>query len=830
MESVATQAHTVTNVHALLNQSAARFGDNTAVVHRSSSFYVKWSYAQLKIDAERMADYLQRRGLKKGDRVLIWGPNSPQWVITLFGCFAAGLVAVPLDVRSGPEFVERVIAKSRPSYAVVGREMEAAHSIEIPKTCLEDIESNFDRCKTPTGVDVRADDLAELVFTSGTTGDPKGVMLTHGNLLANLASIGQIIRGKPSYRVLSILPLSHMFEQTASLFMAIRCGASVTFTSSLQPTILFRMMQDRKVTTLLLVPQALDLFMKGIETEVRRQGKTRTWATMMRVASVLPRRLRRLLFRSVHARFGGSLDFIVAGGAPLEPDLGRKWSRMGVKVLQAYGATEASPAISIHSLEDPRFDSVGRPVPGTQVQIAEDGEVLVRGANIMQGYWEAPEETKAALENGWYKTGDMGYFDDEGYLHLKGRKKEMVVLANGMNVYPVDIESVLLKHPNVRDAAVVGMQHRGSPRIHAFLLLDDPEAGQGVIDWANHQLSDHQHVRSFTVWHEDDFPRTHTRKVKKQDLVASMSTPVAPARAREEAPREAQAEAPSVEALVAEVAGVEAAGVASDHSLEGDLGIDSLKRVELLAALEARLGVALDERHVHPDLTVRELRRLAGAGSSQSPQRLPTWGMSWWCCRFRGVLQRAVIFPLIRGAYRVEVNGHRSLASARGPVVYAANHSHQFDSGIILKAFPSPVRRHLAIAAAGELWSSRFWGTVNPLLGNAFPFSRAGSKANLDYLGGLLNSGWSVLMYPEGKVTVGGPIQPFKQGIGMIAQQARVPVVPVRLRIQTMGFPWQVPILRRGAIEVVFGEPMTFSAASSQTEIAQAVSAAVHAL
>ena len=376
------------------------------------------------------------------------------------------------------------------------------------------------------------------MFTSGTTGDPKGVMLTHRNLTANVEGITQYITVARSSRLLSILPLSHMYEQMGGLFMTLYSGGSVTYPTSRQPTVLSRTMRERKITTMLLVPQALELLMNGIEREVSRQGKERLWARLLSIAERIPFGLRRHVFRTVHKQFGGKLDLIVSGGAALDGDLGRKWELLGVKVLQGYGATEASPVISNHTMDERRPESTGRPLPNVQVRISEQGEILVKGENVTPGYYNAPEETAKAFEDGWYKTGDLGYFDDDGFLHIQGRIKDMIVLSSGQNVYPQDIQSILARHPSVVDTVVVGLPRGASVEVHAVLILNDPNAARQAVDWTNSQLAEHQRVRGFTVWPNEDFPRTphaqgtepgrHRRHPSRRRPIGASDTPAHP--------------------------------------------------------------------------------------------------------------------------------------------------------------------------------------------------------------------------------------------------------------------------------------------------------------
>ena len=816
-----------------LEQKAQEFGDRPALFFKPGFRYQKWSYQDIWEGAGRVASLLQQRGISQGDRVLLWGPNCPQWVLSFFGCIRAGVIVVPLDLRSSQDFVETVSSKTRAKMAFVSRVTPDTHTeLGLPEVMFEELEELCHGLGPPEEVDLSPDDLVEVMFTSGTTGDPKGVMLSHKNLMSDLNSTIQYVPGEPTDRLMSILPLSHMFEQMGGLFIVLRVGANVTYPTSRQPTVLFRTMRERKVTLLLLVPQALELFMKGIEREVRNQGKERLWSVLMGVARRTPFRLRRILFRQVHKKFGGSLDLIFAGGAAVDPEIGEKWGLLGVNVIQGYGATEASPVISAHPVTKPRFDSAGLPLPGVDMKIAEDGEVLLRGDNITSGYWEAPEQTDAVFEDGWYKTGDQGIIDENGFLHLKGRKKDMIVLASGQNVFPEDIEALLKKHPSLRDSVVVGLPKGADTEVHAVFIMDQPEEAPDVVSWANAQLNEHQQVRGHTVWTEEDFPRTHTLKVKKRVVVDALVGAEKPAPAAIQPAGKPQDGGVTLHRLVAEIGGLASEEIEAAKSLGGDLNLDSLKRVELLSAVEAELGVYLDESQVGADTTVQQLEEMLVAGSA-SPQnfKFPAWGMSLWCRIVRGAIQRSVVFPLVRMTYRVRVLDQDRVDTVKGPVMFASNHILGLDNPVLIKAMPLRWRRRMAIAGAAYLWRSPIWAVLNPLLGNGFPLAKDGPvRPSLENLGNILDRGWSVLIYPEGELTVGGPMKPFLDGTGLVAVEGKIPVVPLRVNVESMGRPSVFPFLRRGEVEVRFGEPVTFEPGTSYQDATATIEAAVRAL
>ncbi|MDE0230278.1 MAG: AMP-binding protein [Spirochaetaceae bacterium] len=817
-------------VNDFLDDIVRRFGDRPALLFKPGFRYRVWSYRALRHACAQVSALLRERGVGKGDRVILWGPNAPHWVFAFFGCLRIGAILVPLDVRSTADFVRQVIAKTAPSLAFTAHATGGDTALGLPAILFEDLEGLIYDRPAAEPASLAGDDLAEIMFTSGTTGDAKGVLLTHGNLMANLHSVQQVIPGDASFRMLSLLPLSHMFEQMGSLFAGLGCGASITFVTSRQPAILLKTMQERRINMMLLVPQALDLFMKSIEREVANRGKEHAWQLLMKLARRLPVALRRLLFRQVHARFGGHLRIVVSGGAALDQALGEKWHLLGVSVLQGYGATEASPVISCHSLTEARFDSVGRPVPGVDVRIADTGEIQVRGPNITQGYWQAPEQTAAAFDGDWYKTGDIGFIDDAGHLHIRGRVKEMIVLANGQNVFPEDIEAVLHRIPAVTDATVVGLKQGQDTQVHAVFLLEEPERAPRIVAEANRELAEHQQIRGHTVWPEADFPRTHTLKVKKAVLVDALSAgvPRAAAGAAARTPAAAGNPGERLVRLVSEVSGVAQEQVLPEHTVGGDLDLDSLKRVEMLSIIEQELGVYIDESLVGSQTTFAELQKLLDT-QAQAKAALPpfyTWPLSVWFSLLREVLHRVVVFPVFSIRYRARASGLEHLPDD-GPVLFAANHNAvRGDSMVLAKVTPPAWRRHLSFAAAAEItFGKRLTGIFAALVANAFPLSRENAiRASLEHMGRLMDEGWSVVIFPEGEQRIGRPMLPFQSGTGMLAVESHTPVVPVHLVSE--------PRRRRfrTRVAVRFGAPLTFPPGTSYIDATRQIEAAVRSL
>jgi long-chain acyl-CoA synthetase len=695
------------------------------------------------------------------------------------------------------------------------------------------------------------DDLAEVMFTSGTTGEPKGTMLTHRNLLSSAIAATQIFPIGPSQRLLSFIPLSHIFEQGPGFLCVLVAGASVVYPTSRQPAVIRRTFKERKVSMILITPAAVRSLFIAIERKAQADGKGELFAKLRRVAKRLPMWMRRILFISVHKNFGGRFQYIVSGGAALDPALGEAWRELGVEVLQGYGLSETAPALTFNRLDRNRFGSVGVPVPFVEVKIAEDGEVLAKGPNIFKGYWENPEATAAALDGEWFHTGDLGRFDEDGYLWLQGRKKDMIALPDGLKVYPEDVENVLAADPRIQElatplrptlAVVVGLE-RPDETLHVHAVFVEPKDREVVADIvrsANTKLSQAQQIRGWTVWPEDAFPTTPTQKVKKREVIERILT-----MGKEEAPTRPAAAAgralSEVERLVARTANVPDDRIWPEAQLSADVGLDSLGRVDLLGVIEEEMGIYIDDAALDPAATVADLERMVVASRDAKPETgIYGWPLSPFVRSIGLILQQFLVWPLVHLFYRVKITGTEKLDGLRGPVMFAPNHCLHWDNGIILTSIPLGWRWKLAVAAAADdIFGNRLNGFFSSVLANAFPLAREGAiRRSLELLGARLDRKFSVLIYPEGKLTLGGPMQAFKSGTGLIAVEGATPVVPMKLKIGNVSIidhldrKWEPFRMNgwRGSVEVVFGDAIYFPAGTPANEATEKIQAAVAAL
>jgi long-chain acyl-CoA synthetase len=476
---------------------------------------------------------LRGLGLVAGDRVLTWSPSTPELPAVYFGAMRAGLVLVPLDLRMAPDAIARIAGRADARRLLLGSGRDApdpgdAGLEAFPVTPIADLTADPD-ASFPPDWEAQVDawpapapgDVVELIFTSGTTGTPKGVILAHDNILASVEAMHRVIPPL-EHRVVSLLPLSHLFEQAVALYYASDVGASILYVRSRNPRTIFEAIREHRTTSMVVVPQVLELFWSAVEREVEKAGRAASFGRLRRIARRLPYAFRRLIFRSVHARLGGGLRLFVSSGAFLRPSLQQAWEDLGVIVIQGYGSTETGFG-SCTTREDHGLGTVGRPMPPVEMRLAADGEIQFAGPTLFKGYWNDPAATSAAFTaDGWYRTGDIGRLDDAGRLVLMGRTKDIIVLPNGLNVYPEDIENAL-RTAGLRDSVVL---ETTPGRIEAIVLAADGHVDQTAVrsliqagvKSANARLAQHQRVAGFRIWPDDDFPRTHTLKVKR-DIV-----------------------------------------------------------------------------------------------------------------------------------------------------------------------------------------------------------------------------------------------------------------------------------------------------------------------
>jgi long-chain acyl-CoA synthetase len=803
-------------------------GSSQALVYDDG--FRRWSYTrdQLRATADAWAGELVKAGLQVGDRLLIWSDNRPEWVAAFWGCMLCGIAIIPVDTAASPELVARIVEVARPHGLLLGDGLRM-EKVPVPVVTwhVHDIHWIDPRtgAASPKAARVRAhvyaDTVAEIVFTSGTTGEPKGVVITHRNIVANIAPIEGEVAAYRRYlwpfrpiRFLSLLPLSHMFGQALAIFFPPLVDAATVFATGYNPDRIIEQVRRHRITLVVTVPRVLEMLRDRVGHLVPTCAEPD--------ASERPLVTRLWRYRDAHQLFGWRFCGFVLGGAPLEQALEQFWGRLGYAVIQGYGLTETAPIVAWNHPFKPRHGTVGRPLEGVQVRIAADGEILVKGPTVTSGYLNAPNETRVALEGGWFHTGDLGGFDDGGYLVIRGRKKDVITTSEGLKVFPEDVERVLERTSGVREAAVIGLRTDHAEFVHAVLILDahaDPDA---IVRGANQTLEPYQRIRDFSLWTEGPLPRTEPMRKLKRFAIRRWVEEGQPVRTRGERPS-----GDDVGRLLAKY--VKDRVVTPELTLD-ELGLTSLDRIELMMALEDRARVTLSESAVSEARTVGDIRRLAerAAETGAMPKEafsFPRWNRWPVVDLLRNISQRTWILPLAHIFFRLRVEGMEHLRTLGGPVVFAANHQSHFDTPVILTALPNRWRRGIAVAMWKEYFDAYFLPEGHALCDrlttsalyhliagffNAFPLPQTepGARQTLRYMGELATNGFSILIFPEGSRTERGEINQFQPGIGLIASKLRLQVVPVRLEgvNLVLHHTWHWP--RRGDVQVKFGAPL----------------------
>jgi len=843
-----------------------RYGADVAFVQRRGYRREVWAYQKVAALAVGLALALKDCGIRTGDRILIWGPNSAEWTAAFWGCLLRGAVAVPMDDGATPDFAGRVVRDAGVKLIFASREKPALDPA-IPRLALEDLADTVTHAGGVTSSStasspkrasyesladepITRNHIAQILFTSGTTAEPRGVVLTHGNFLANLEPLE---RGIDPYRkyerwlhplgFVSLVPLSHVFGQFMALFVPPLLGARVIFEPSANPGEIIRAVKRERATALIAVPRMLDALHAGIEREFEARGQ-RDWLKRTFDAANGKKFLRRAwMFRRIHRRLGWKFWAFISGGAALSSGTEEFFKRVGYAVVQGYGMTETASLISLNHPFRATEGSIGKVLPGREFRLAEDGEILVRGDNVSSGYWEGGALRRSVSDgDNWLRTGDIGEVDAEGNLRFKGRKKNVIVTPAGLNVFPEDVEAALRKQAGVRDCVVIGDPRGGNAEPFAVLLMNNgpnaaDQAIRATVENANASLAEYQRVRRWFAWPEPDFPRTPTGKPRLGVIVARVT-------GADNCSSQANAPAETLNDLLAKFS----AAKGNSEKLENDLNLTSLDRVELMSALEERFQIELNETSFGEAKTVADVQRLLQRPASHHAEYVyPRWAQRAPVRWFRLAVNYALVWPATQILGHAKISGRENLRGVRGPVLIVSNHiTRRADMGLILAALPQRFRHRLATAMSGETLQSmrqppRDWFFVKrwayqvgywlvTALFNVFPLpQRSGFRESFRFAGESADRGYSILVFPEGEVnnSEDGKMAAFQSGIGLLTENLKLPIIPMRL-----DGVWKMKregrrLAHFGEITVHIGAPLTFPAGSKPEEIARMLEARV---
>ena len=891
----------------LFRECAERWPDNVALEIQRHGGVERNTYAEARRMAESIGRWLTESGFQPGARVAILADNHPRWITAYLGIIAAGCAAVPLDTafhadqvakllqNSGssllfcdvrhlaiaekaigqtgigivmldtPHADKRVGANQTAKLRSAGQPGAAVPKQFLPAQPIADLDRIF---ATGPGdfvpVSSSGDSIASLLYTSGTTADPKGVMLTHSNLMGEVRAVSGWAQLGPTDALLGVLPLFHVLSQMANLLLPLVKGSRVVYLETLNTTELLRALAERDITAFAVVPQFFYLIHERIFKEVAQRGKVGDWAfrtmmAFMRFSRRFGRNPGPIFFPKIHDIFGRKMRYLVTGGSRFDPQIGRDFYALGIDILQAYGLTETSAAAFATSADNNVIGSVGKPLDGVEgkivdPQLREDGgqpigEIAIRGAIVMKGYWNRPDATAAVLRDGWLYTGDLGYFGAKGNLFITGRKKEVIILSNGKNVYPEEVEAHYLKSPYIGEIAVMGVGARpGEDRLHAVVVPNFEVLKQRKIvnakavirydiEGLSLQLPSTKRIGSYEIWQEA-LPRTTTRKLKRFEIEKRVRAKQAEGRSGDpevgpEKPLSAEdstwLEQPDVQRalrVVREASRIRPQSIGPGDNLELDLGLESMQRVELLVALGKEMGGDLEESRLSEIYSVRELvdavRESAASGKAGPPRAQ----FAGW----KAILQdepadpelRALLQPqpfketfwyvvgglvqiIARDRFRLRTTGLEKLP-LHGPFIICSNHQSFLDPIILGSVLPWPVFRDSFAVGTSEIFGSGFLRRLARWLrvvvmdpdANLIPAMRAGAYG--------LRRGGVLLLYPEGERSIDGEPKAFKKGAAILSIHLQVPIVPVAIEGFYEAWPRGKSFQKFAPLQITFGD------------------------
>ncbi len=832
-----------------------RHGNGTAIVTYRGNRRTASSYSDLAALVDRFSADLRRREIADGERVVLWGWNSVEWVGAFFGCVLRGVIAVPLDAAGSAEFAKRVIAETSPRLVVGDASLLAQLDSETERLAFEDFAAALPTAPAPEFADagLTLDSPLQVLFTSGTTAEPKGIVHTHRNVAASVAPIEREMQKYLKYerwvhplRFLHTLPLSHVFGQFMGLWIPPLLGAEVHFESRLQAPRLMETARRERISVLAAVPRVLELLRDALLAEhaelageIETAKGEKVWKRWWR-------------FRRIHRSFGYKFWAFVCGGASLPAELESFWNTLGFVLIQGYGMTETAALITLNHPFKVGKGTIGKVLPGRDVEIRDDGEIVVRGDMVSTATWR-----NGAVQQGespWLATGDLARRDESGQLHFLGRKNQMIVTSSGLNLHPEDVEAALNAQTGVEASAVVPLStNRGTEPVAVLLFRGPQEGAERAVIAANQQLADFQRVRRWKIWPELDLPRTSTGKIRRRKVADWVN-------AHHDDAAVVDASSDALLALILSITGGRPEKRDDSARLEEDLQLDSLGRVQLQAELEEKFGLTLSDAMLEQAATLGDLRRLLGLGAAPDsrgavPPAMPvsverndvyprwTW---WWPVQAaRVVFIECVLRPLVWLLADPEVRkSHVSNARRGAPgdspqsLLLIANHVSTYDVPLVLYALPGKMRRHVAAAMAANMledWRARrnqgswFLNALGPLtylvvtgVFNVFPLPRnAGFRQSFQHAGEALDREYNVLVFPEGHRSDDGQLQRFRSGIGLLVEQSKTQVLPIALaglgEMKTGRQRW----FRSGKLRVVVGAPMLFPAEMSADEITE---------
>ena len=813
-------------ISSLIEDSLKKYSKEIFIIEKNLYRRKIYTYQQIYDRALSVCSYFSDKNIKKGDRIIIYLPNSSNYAVLLWACALSGVIAVPIDFNSSPKFAQTIYNKTKSklifcSVFKIPSETKNVFAEQIEEIYSKQGAKGIKKIALPS-------DIFEIVFTSGTTSDPKGVVLTNKNLYSDIISVRKIMAFSLENKgMLSILPLSHLLEQNVGFFAPINQGIKIVYLQSKKPSSIIEAVKKEHVKLIVTVPLFLESLKEKIELEAVKKGNLQKLRRMLERFSSFPVSIKRIIYREIYSKMP-SLRYFIVGGASLDIELERFWDNLGIQIIQGYGLTESSPVITSNYPNNKKQGTLGIPLDGVEVKI-HDGEIIARGDNVFEGYYKDDEKTKDALKNGWLNTGDIGSIDEDGFIKFIGRKKNVIVSPSGLKVYPEDIEKIINKNSLVKESAVLGLEE--GRKIVACIIparkISEKEKDD-MLKSANSKLQVHQLISEIYIWHESEFPKTATMKIKKglieEGVIARKSMKGVLRTSSED----------RLISIIAEICKLPANKIKNDSNLVS-LGVDSVKRIELSVKIEEAFGCEFNEDEINEKTKVKNLRNIIKTEKTQksesgiSPLNSKPWNI------IRAPLQGLAML-LGKSIFSLEIKGRENLniiQNEKTPVIFAANHTSMLDTFAVYRALPFSIRLNTFAAAAKDFFFKNYiTAFFARLTFNAFAFSRKENiKQSLTDFGEIINRNSNVLIYPEGTRSREGKLGEFKAGTGLMALNTDVPIIPIKIEglHEIMPVGKLFPRLGKKA-KLIIGKPIKISRMMSPIEITDKVYKAIKEL
>lgn len=855
-------------LHATIFDQCNKYGKRTMMsLQKESGGYRHVSWADFRERSLRISAFLKSKGIGKGDRVLLVSENAPEWTMAALGAMNCGATVVPVASIASFLEIQNILREAAPKFCFVSDRCAAAKQLKkdynLPHLfwdiqqgdVLEDIYNAYPPAEPLTHSS--EDDPAVLIFTSGTTGTPKAVPISHRNILVNAGDAVLEIEASERDRLVSVLPLSHMFEFTGGFVTPALIGAELTYVKSLRAEDLLQALRDTKATIMLGVPLLFEIIGRNLQSKM--QDAPASLAALFGLFEKIVRRVPSLgpvLFFPIHRAFGAHIRYFMAGGSRLQPAVYDFFKGIGITILQGYGLTETSPVLSVTNLRNSAPDHVGRPMRSIELEIFNDkgeklpagveGEIWARGPSIFKGYMK-PEHNKDVFFGDWFRTGDLGTLDAEGILRITGRKKDIIVTSAGKNVYPEEIEGVVLGTGKFLEACVLGLNDGSGHEKICLVLVPDKakflgqskeetaKSASALAQEATRALSDYKWPQKVEVLFEE-LPKTVTRKIKKHEVRKILEARAESGGGEKEACTagaslnlEDELESTVADGISA-ITKIDPAKICLADSLTKDLGLDSLTFVELVSVVEKRFSTQIEGVDFATIFTVEDLLKVLAAATA-SRRKKKFFNKVFFVDFDPKANQRAffrvprrfgniILRVLLLFRYGLTVKGLKNLGG-KGPFLFTPNHASHFDTLAIVSAIPPELlHRTFAVAAKDYFFNKSFKALFSRVFINAIPFDRKGRvDESMRQCRDILSRGDNLTIFPEGTRSPDGKLQAFKPGVGqLLAGHPNARAVPVYIRGAFEIMPKGKGFPGPGRLEIIFGKPISFSSLKPEAE------------